>query len=99
MLFRSGPDTRVDPLAVHSGRLQVDFSRSAFSTQLHLSGEPIGNLELNATGRIGGDGAIVGHEGNMNTRGSLSKDGREAGYFFSSDQSAGQVRGITSWGR
>lgn len=99
LISRSGPDTRVDPLAVHSGRLQVDFSRSAFSTQLHLSGEPIGNLELNATGRIGGDGAIVGHEGNMNTRGSLSKDGREAGYFFSSDQSAGQVRGITSWGR
>ena len=99
LISRSGPDTRVDPLAVHSGRLQVDFSRSAFSTQLNLSGEPIGNLELSASGRIGGNGAIVSHEGNMDTRGSLSKDGREAGYFFSSDQSAGQVRGITTWGR
>jgi hypothetical protein len=42
---------------------------------------------------------MVGSAGAMLTRGALSTDGREAGYFFSGNLSAGQVRGITLWGR
>lgn len=99
LVRRQGPDAVLDPVAVHGGRLSVDFARANFATTLNVSGERLGSQELVSSGQIQSGGVMVGGSGNMGTRGALSTDGREAGYFFSSEQAAGSVRGITLWGR
>lgn len=88
-----------DPVAVNSGRLSVDFTKATYSTQLTVSSDRIGAQDLTSSGTVQADGVIVGTTGNTLTRGALSTNGREAGYFFSSNLPAGQVRGITLWGR
>ena len=89
----------LDPVAVNGGRLSVDFTKATYATQLAVSGERIGAQELTSSGTVQATGVMAGATGNTVTRGALSTDGREAGYFFSSDLPAGQVRGITLWGR
>lgn len=89
----------LDPVAVNSGRLSVDFTKSTYTTQLAVSSDRIGTQDLTSSGAVQANGVITGTTGNTVTRGALSTDGREAGYFFSSNLPAGQVRGITLWGR
>jgi hypothetical protein len=89
----------LDPLAVNSGRLSVDFTRASYTTELTVTSDRIGSQNLTSSGAVQANGVISGTTGNTFTRGALSTDGREAGYFFSSNLSAGQVRGITLWGR
>lgn len=89
----------LDPVTINNGRLSVDFARASYTTLLNVSADRLGTQELAASGQIQPNGGMSGSTGNMVTRGALSTDGREAGYFFSSNQPAGQVRGITVWGR
>jgi hypothetical protein len=88
-----------EPVAVTGGRLSVDFTRSSYTTQLGVASDRIGAQQLASSGSLQQGGGMVGSVGGMQTRGSLSTDGREAGYFFSGNLTAGQVRGITLWGR
>jgi hypothetical protein len=99
LIHQDGPTEKVAPVTVNNGRLSVDFSRATYNTQLNVSSNRLGQQDLNANGIIQPSGAMLGAGGNMGTRGSLSTDGREAGYFFSGDLPEGQVRGITLWGR
>ena len=89
----------MDPVAVNSGRLSVDFTKATYTTQLAVTSERIGAQDLTSSGTVQANGVMAGTTGNTVTRGALSTDGREAGYFFSSNLPAGQVRGITLWGR
>jgi hypothetical protein len=89
----------LDPVTVNGGRLSVDFTKASFSTELNVSSDRIGSQSLSSSGSVQANGVISGTTGNTITRGALSTDGREAGYFFSSNLPAGQVRGITLWGR
>jgi hypothetical protein len=89
----------LDPVAVNSGRLSVDFTKASYTTQLTVSGDRIGSQDLTSSGAVQANGVMAGTTGNTVTRGALSTDGREAGYFFSSNLPAGQVRGVTLWGR
>ena len=89
----------LDPVAVNNGRLSVDFTKASYTTELTVSSDRIGSQNLTSSGAVQANGVISGTAGNTFTRGALSTDGREAGYFFSSNLSAGQVRGITLWGR
>lgn len=89
----------LDPVAVNSGRLSVDFTKASYTTQLTVSGDRIGSQDLTSSGAVQANGVMAGTTGNTITRGALSTDGREAGYFFSSNLPAGQVRGVTLWGR
>jgi len=89
----------LDPVAVTGGRLSVDFTRSTYTTELGVAGDRIGTQQLASSGSLQKNGGMIGTLGGMQTRGSLSTDGREAGYFFSGNLTAGQVRGITLWGR
>ena len=99
LISKEGASETSSPVAVNSGRLSVDFSRATYNTQLNVSNERMGSQDLNASGAIQANGALTGASGSMGTRGALSTDGREAGYFFSGNLPAGQVRGITLWGR
>lgn len=87
-----------DPLGVANGRLSVDFSRSTYATSLDVVGDRLGQLTLSSNGQILPTGAMQSSQGTMSTKGVLSTNGLEAGYFFFSNQPAGQVRGITLWG-
>ena len=99
LISKEGSSEAVSPVAVNSGRLSVDFSRATYNTQLNVSNERMGSQDLNASGAIQANGTLTGASGSMGTRGTFSTDGREAGYFFSGNLPAGQVRGITLWGR
>lgn len=99
LVRRQGFEDVLDPVAVHGGRLSIDFARASYTTLLNVSAERLGPQELASSGQIQANGTLSGSTGNTITRGSVSVDGREAGYFFSSNQAPGQVRGITLWGR
>ena len=87
-----------DPATVQGGRLDVDFARNTFSTQLRVSGPTIGTQVLDAAGSVLANGVFLSTGGNTWVAGGLSLDGREAGYLFERNLPNGQLRGITLWG-
>jgi len=91
--------TTSDAAKVDAGTLSVDFSRSSFATQLQVSGVKLGQETLSASGMVQPNGFFRGTGVNTFTAGALSLDGTEAGYFFEKSVNAGQLRGITLWGR
>lgn len=78
-------------------RLQVDFDRLSFNTQIGLSGAGVPVQQLNVSGRMNGEGVFVGTAAGQRVAGALSSNGAEAGYLFKIDNSAGQYQGITLW--
>jgi hypothetical protein len=84
---------------VEGGSLNVDFSRATFATSLNVSNPTIGANTLQADGIIKPNGVMLGQGGNAYVAGALSLDGKEAGYFFEKSFSAGNLSGITLWGR
>ncbi|HEX9719123.1 MAG TPA: FecR domain-containing protein, partial [Ramlibacter sp.] len=91
---QASQDVRVD-----GGSLNVDFSRATFATQLNVSNPTIGPNTLQSNGSVSPKGVMVGQSGNAYVAGALSLDGKEAGYFFEKAFSAGNLSGITLWGR
>ena len=87
------------PATVEGGTLGVDFARSTFTTHLTVSGDAIGSHDINAAGNVLSNGVLMSTSGNASVTGGLSLDGREAGYLFDKAIDAGQLRGITLWGR
>ena len=78
-------------------RLQVDFDRLSFNTQLGLSGAGVPAQQLNVSGRMNDEGVFLGTAAGQRVAGALSHNGAEAGYLFKIDNSAGQYQGITLW--
>ena len=89
----------IEPVQVGGGTLNVDFVRSTFATQLSVSNARIGAESILSNGVIKPNGVLQTQGGNAFTSGALSLDGKEAGYFFSRAITAGQLSGITQWGR
>lgn len=87
------------PATVEGGTLGVDFARSTFTTHLTVTGEAIGSHDIHAAGNVLATGVLTSTSGNASVTGGLSLDGREAGYLFDKAIDAGQLRGITLWGR
>lgn len=92
----SGPAERAK---VEGGSLHVDFSRATFATQLNVSSRLIGYNSLQADGVVRPNGYLQAQGGNAYVAGALSLDGKEAGYFFEKAFPAGNLSGITLWGR
>jgi hypothetical protein len=88
-----------EPVAVNGGTLSVDFSRATFATQLNVSNRSIGANTLQADGIVKPNGVLLGQSGNAYIAGALSLDAKEAGYFFEKAFPAGNLSGITLWGR
>jgi hypothetical protein len=84
---------------VDNGTLSVDFARATYATQLNVSNPRMGTDNLTSSGVIKPNGVLQGQGGNAFTGGALSLDGKEAGYFFDKSIAAGQLSGITLWGR
>lgn len=89
----------VDAAQVNGGSLNVDFAHSTYATQLNVSSARIGSDTLVTGGAVGSNGFLRGSSNGVSTGGALSLDGKEAGYYFEKAYSAGQLRGITLWGR
>jgi hypothetical protein len=91
--------TSSESAKVDAGTLSVDFVRSSFATQLQVSGVKLGQESVVTSGIVQSNGIFRGTGANTFTAGALSVDGTEAGYFFEKAVNAGQLRGITLWGR
>ena len=94
----------VQPSGVSSARvdkafLQVDFDLSTFAAAVSLQHETAGAASLSVNGKVNVEGVFVGTNATERVAGAISRDGKEAGYLFSKDVSAGTFRGITLWGR
>lgn len=89
----------IESVQVGGGTLNVDFVKSTFATQLSVSNARIGAESIVSNGVIKPNGLLQSQGGNAFTSGALSLDGKEAGYFFSRAITAGQLSGITQWGR
>jgi hypothetical protein len=70
-----------------------------FSTRMDLSSPSLGSTEFSANGNVSSQGLFIGQQAGQNLAGALSMDGREAGYQFGKTLPAGEVSGITLWGR
>jgi hypothetical protein len=93
------PQGPTEVVNVNNGTLSVDFSRATFATQLNVSNPTIGANTLQANGLISPNGIMLGQTGNAYVAGALTLDGKEAGYLFGKAFSAGNLSGITLWGR
>jgi hypothetical protein len=94
----------VQPSGVSSARvdkasLQVDFDLSTFTAAVSLQHDAAGAASLSVNGKVNVEGVFVGTNATERVAGALSRDGKEAGYLFSKDVSAGTFRGVTLWGR
>lgn len=84
---------------VKTATLGVDFDRSTFAASVSLNHAATGNVDLAVVGKVNNEGVFVGTNATERVAGALTRDGKEAGYLFSKDVSAGTFRGVTLWGR
>ncbi|MBC7618521.1 MAG: FecR domain-containing protein [Candidatus Saccharibacteria bacterium] len=89
----------IDPVNVHSGTLDIDFTRASFTTALALTNATIGAESFTASGTIKTNGAFQTTASNGSLNGAVTLDGKEAGYAFVRSLNAGLVQGVTLWGR
>jgi hypothetical protein len=89
----------ISSAVVTSATLNVDFDRYAFAAAVGLYHDAVGRESIAVTGRMNTEGVFVGTNASETVAGAVSKDGKEAGYLFSKDVSAGTFRGVTLWGR
>lgn len=86
-------------VTVDSGKLDLDFSRRTFTTELAVTNATLGPTQIIASGSVADNGNFLSKEGNAHVAGALSIDAREAGYLFEKATISGALRGITLWGR
>lgn len=82
---------------VSNPQLAIDFDRMRFQTQLSLdtAGQP--SRTLAAGGSLNTDGIFLSVGANQRVAGAITTDGRDAGYFFNLQSSAGLYQGMTLW--
>ena len=89
----------VEPIRVDNGTFSVDFSRSTYATQLNVSNARFGTENVASNGVVTASGILQSTGGSAGSAGALSLDGKEAAYFFIKSIAAGQLNGVTLWGR
>ena len=90
---------KIESVAVSGGVLSVDFARATFDTRVTISSPRLGTDSVTSNGQVRSNGFLLGQGGNAYVVGALSLDGKEAGYSFDKALPAGNVSGITLWGR
>lgn len=86
-----------ETMSVNGGDLRIDFSRGTFSTSLDLDSDATGAIDFNSSGDLFSGGIFHNRGADKNIAGSVSIDGREAGYFFDQQLGSGTIRGTTLW--
>lgn len=94
--FHHGEDG-VRAMTVRGGELSIDFQRETFDTSLDMNSALTGDVGFSSSGSLPSDGHFNNRGEDENIIGSVSIDGREAGYFFDKQLDTGQIRGTTLW--
>ena len=95
---------QLTPATLENGQLQINFAQSRFFTQFDLV-SPNERLTLQNSGEISPDGKLYGgvqflRPNNMDVRGALASDNRNAAYLFQSRLDERRVAsGATYWGK
>jgi hypothetical protein len=84
---------------VKGATLSVDFDLSTFAATVALNHAATGDAQIAVNGKVNNEGLFIGTNATDRVAGALTRDGKEAGYLFSKDVSAGTFRGVTLWGR
>lgn len=82
---------------VNGGQLKLDFNENLFSTSLQLSHAATGNVTFEENGRIYSGAIFRAERADQFMAGTISFDGKEAGYFFQKNLENGSVEGLTLW--
>lgn len=90
-------NTGVVAMEVGSGSLNINFPDSSFNTELNLSHEITGAVDIVASGRLFDGGFLRAIEETQRVTGAVSFDGSEAGYLFEKQIEGGEVSGLTLW--
>jgi len=90
-------DSGVATMAVNGGSLDINFDSSQFVTSLQMSHSLTGDVGFAANGRINEEGYFFTRSETERMAGSVSVDGKEAGYFFEKQLENGGVQGLTLW--
>ena len=98
-VFLRRHDLQAEAATVAGGSLTVDFAQRSFSTQIGVSSPSMGAQNIQASGAVTANGLFQAQSANARFLGGTSLDGREAGYLFEKSLPAGDLRGITLWGR
>jgi len=85
------------PVAVSAPSLAVDFDRSRFDTSLTLTHTLTGSVTLQASGKMNDEGIFVQVAAGQRVAGAVSLNGKEVGYWFTKDNAAGVLKGVTLW--
>ena len=85
--------------SIDGGTLNIDFARRTFATGLLLSSPSAGATELRAAGDVRNNGTFAVRDAEQVVAGTISVDGKEAGYLFERNAGGGQFRGRTLWGQ
>ncbi len=81
------------------GLLSIDFASHQFNTQLGLTSQPTGPVNLQSSGSVTANGYLVSQAGSPVVAGAVAQDARRAGYFFVLPGVGGTLSGLTLWGR
>ncbi|MEI6861936.1 MAG: FecR family protein [Verrucomicrobiota bacterium] len=87
----------VELMKVGGGKLSLDFDQSQFSTSLQLSHAATGNVTFESSGLIYSGAIFRSSSDTQSMAGTVSLDGKEAGYFFDKTLPNGSIQGITLW--
>jgi hypothetical protein len=88
---------KVELMQVSGGQLALDFNQAMFSTSLQLSHAATGNITFADSGRIFNGAIFRNSTDTQSMAGTISLDGKEAGYFFEKTLANGSVEGLTLW--
>ena len=84
-------------MQVAGGSLAIDFQESNFATQLNLDHSLTGPIDFVASGKLFDGGHFNSRSEFQRIAGSVSYDGKEAGYFFEQQLDSGNIKGLTLW--
>ncbi len=96
------PSNEMTAARVDAASFTVNFAQHTFDTRLQVSSKGIETQNLRYSGKIDlTTGFLVNSvvKPTIDFGGSLTLNGREAGYFFSAPVGFGSVSGATLWGR
>ncbi len=90
---------KVELMQVNGGQLSLDFVEAKFSTSLQLNHSATGDITFAESGNIFYGEFFTSNGETQSMAGTVSLDGKEAGYFFEKTLAKGTVEGLTLWSR
>ena len=88
-----------EAMTVEAGRLNIDFAKARFATQLDLTHSATGAVAMSATGKVQPNGMFSVLNPTQWVAGAVTGQLDGAGYFFRQGVPQGTINGLTLWSR